>query len=272
MVGRWPRLCRLGGAFSRRSAGHSSRRGHPHRRPEPTPASHRVAGRPGASHEVLSPAAHAGHAALSGRAACRTIPLRRSSPLRFFACGRASQGRNRFRPESTQDGPALDRHPATRRAPCSADCKWAKRRCLWLRRGTHGLAGAGRCPGGAHGVVSFAAFLLPGGRVRSARPAHMPLALTPTAALLHRRGNGRRLRSASLSTAGQGCHARLLGIPPGQAAPASDRAGRCCPGLCASSRCSDAAFSLVSPQRSGRVSSPGPAVSPRIPLPDPIRS
>lgn len=98
------------------------------------------------------------HAALSEGATSRTIPLRCSSPMRFYAHKHAGQastphsGRN----FPTKAGRAPDPHLESRDRPLNDPSKWA----ATAGREGHGLAGTGPGPDGVPGVAPFAALVL----------------------------------------------------------------------------------------------------------------
>lgn len=215
-------------------------------------------------------------AALSGGATLRTIPLRCSSPLRYFARERAEKTHSHFfRPEFTPRWLAGRRNRTSRPGNDWARCRLVE----GSGRGRSRVASPGRDavgPSGAPGVVPFAVLVLPQSPVAFPRwSTHLPLPPQSAPEVLFR-GTCRRIRIRSERTAVHGLAVRLLGVPCdkrclptfiGQTAPAMGFT---------SSRFSDTGgnspfFELRFP-RAGRVSSPWPAVSLRIPLPVQIRS
>lgn len=99
-------------------------------------------------------------------------------------------------------------------------------------------------PGGAHGVWPFAVLLLPGSRVPSHRPAHMPFFRA-----VRQKGSrlaGPAVLSESINqAAGRDARFGFWAYMPDKPCPLIAITGRYCLGLCSSSRSSNAAAAVA---------------------------
>lgn len=132
------------------------------------------------------------HAALSGGATSRTIPLRRSPPMRFSAHEHEGQASalSSGRISPTYVGRAPDPHLVTWNRPSSNPTEWV----VLTAPKWHGLVGTRLRPDGVPGVPPFAALFRALGRcVFPRRSTHLPFSHTrPPRGFV--RGNCRRVR------------------------------------------------------------------------------